>query len=131
MATLTREAIVAVRDIQRELVDVPEWGGEVWVRGLTAAERDAYESGMVKNPGPNQEFVLDNIRAKLAVKVICDENGARLFSDADVALLAEKSGSALSRVWMVARRLSGMTEEAAAALTEQLKNAHSASSLSS
>ena len=36
---LTRKQILECADIPTEIVKVPEWGGEVLVKGLTGAER--------------------------------------------------------------------------------------------
>jgi hypothetical protein len=33
---LTKDEILAAPDLKPELVDVPEWGGSVWLRGLIA-----------------------------------------------------------------------------------------------
>ena len=40
---LTKEAILAADDLPREKVDVPEWGGEVYVRALTGAQMQPVE----------------------------------------------------------------------------------------
>jgi hypothetical protein len=42
--TLTRDSILNAKDLKKELVKVPEWGGEVYVRCMTGSERDAFES---------------------------------------------------------------------------------------
>ena len=44
---LNREAILAAEDLPRELVEVPEWGGAVYVRALTGAERDQFEASKI------------------------------------------------------------------------------------
>jgi len=108
---LSREDILNVTDIEIEEVEVPEWGGTVFVKGLTGTERDAYESSMIENRGKNRAMNLENLRAKLAVMTICDQEGKRLFTERDVKKLGEKSASALQRVFKVAQRLSGLTEE--------------------
>ena len=41
----------------------------------------------------------------------CDAEGARLFTDQDADKLGKKSAVAVNRIFEVARRLSGMTEE--------------------
>lgn len=105
---LTRDEILAALDLPRELVAVPEWGGDVYVRGLTGKERDQFEAGMIEQRGKSQTVNLQNIRAKLASMSICDEEGKRLFTDADLAAIAGKSAVALNRVFEVARRLSGL-----------------------
>lgn len=116
---LSKEAILSADDLVKELVEVPEWGGAVYVRALTGAERDAFEQSMVEmrtvRQGRKQETVremrLQNIRARLCALTICDEEGNRLFTDADVQALGRKSASALNRVFQVAQRLSGLTDE--------------------
>jgi hypothetical protein len=108
---LNRDAILSSQDLPKELVSVPEWGGEVYVRALTGAERDQFEASMIEQRGKKQSLNMANIRAKLAAMTICDEQGKRLFTDADVHALAGKSASALNRVFEAARRLSGLAED--------------------
>jgi hypothetical protein len=108
---LGREAILAAPDIKTEQVAVPEWGGTVLVRGMTGAERDEYEATLVVGKGKNRDVNMRNARAKLVVRCLVDADGKRLFGDADVAALGKKSATALERVFDVARRLSGMSDE--------------------
>lgn len=112
---LTREQILEVVDLQQETVAVPEWGGEVMVRGLTGTERDAFEQDIVqlKRDGKrtSTEMDLHNVRAKLCVRCIVDENGERLFGDVDMEALGRKSATALSRVFEAAQRLSGLSDQ--------------------
>lgn len=122
MPLLTRENILAADDLGRELVSVPEWGGDVYVRGLTGKERDAFEAGMIDQRGKSQTVNLQNIRAKLAGLSICDENGKRIFTDADLAALAGKSAVALNRVFEVARRLSGLGDDDVKELAKELED---------
>jgi hypothetical protein len=108
---LTKKDILTADDIKRELVTVPEWGGDVLVRGMTGAERDKFESGIREQK--NNGFVLNlaNVRAKLSSLTICDEDGKRLFSEQDVQALSGKSASALQRIFAVAQKLSGIGDE--------------------
>ena len=108
--TLTRDQILQVEDITKELVSVPEWGGEVYVRGMTGDERDTFEGSLLVNRGKDQTVNLRNIRAKLASLTVCDEKGKRIFSEADTLALARKSAAALQRVFVVAQKLSGITD---------------------
>lgn len=117
--SLTAEAILAASDIQTEAVDVAEWGGKVYVRGLTAAERDRYDREIVSidKKGNTSIGRLDNLRALLVVRCLVDENGDRLFQDSQARELGGKSSVVIGRLWEVAARLSGMssaTEEAEA-----------------
>lgn len=109
---LTREAVLNCQDRVTEVVKVPEWGGEINVRSLNGAERDAFEGSRiaVDKKGTIQVRV-ENIRARLVALAACDDNGARIFTDEDVKALGFKNASALSRVYDVAARLSGITKE--------------------
>ena len=103
---LSRDAILSAEDLEKELVHVPSWGGHVYVRALTGAERDAFEASMVDQRGRDRKMNLKNLRARLCALTICDEEGNRLFSDSDVEALGKKSAAALTRVFAVAQRLS-------------------------
>jgi hypothetical protein len=119
---LTKAQILAVDDIQFEDVDVPEWDGKVRVKALTGSERDALEQSMIEGRGKHREMNLANFRAKLASHSIVDENGKRVFNDLDVYDLGRKSGAALARVFNVASRLSGFTDDD---IDELVKNSES------
>lgn len=127
---LSREAILAVPDLQSEVVNVPEWGGDVKVQGLTGAQRDAFEGSVMLGKGKDRDVNLKNLRAKLVALSIVDEKGARLFTDADVNALGAKSATALNRVFEVAQRLSGLTGEDVEALEKNSEGAPSDGGLS-
>ena len=118
--SLAREDILAT-SIPSETVDVPEWDGKVIVRGLSAAERDQYESGLVEflpDGRVRTKRNLQNVRTSLVVRCLVDEAGERLFGDADIEALGAKSGAVIERLWIIARRLSGMGDEAVEAAVE-------------
>jgi hypothetical protein len=109
---LNRDAILQADDLGRELVDVPEWGGSVYVRAMTGNERDAFEESILdmRSKGKDTRVVMANIRAKLCARCIVGEEGERLFTDADIDVLGAKSARALDRVFEAAQRLCGMRE---------------------
>ena len=110
MSTLKRDDILEVQDIGVELVSVPEWGGDVYVKGMTGTERDQFEASVVETRGRgNTRIKLENIRAKLVALTACDEKGERLFTSKDTEALGKKSAMALQRVFEVSQRLSGLT----------------------
>lgn len=100
---LTRESILQADDLKRELVKVPEWGGEVYVRVMTGTERDALEQKVFINRKPGD--TVQNIRAAYAAYTICDENGKQIFTHEDIAALGQKCAAALDRVFEVSQRL--------------------------
>jgi hypothetical protein len=119
---LTREQILEIQDIESEIIEVPEWGGLVKVQGMTGAERDVFESSVMKGKGKNIKINWRNLRAKLVAHSVVNGNGERIFTDADVIRLGNKSALALDKVFAVAQRLSGITSEDVAELAEEIKN---------
>lgn len=126
---LNRSQILSAKDLPIEEVAVPEWGGTVFVRGMNGAERDAFELSVIDQK-QRGKVDLNNIRAKLCALTICDESGERIFSENDVAALAKKSAAALSRVFVVAQRLSGMTEDDAREIHQDFLSGQKGASIS-
>jgi hypothetical protein len=112
--TLNRDQIFSAPKAITETVPVPEWGGDVIVRSISALERDEFESSMAVKRGRSIEVNIRNIRARLVAIAAVDEDGKRLFSDKDVEQLGELSAKAMDRVYEVAARLSGISERDAA-----------------
>jgi hypothetical protein len=101
---LTREQILAADDRKSEMVDVPEWGGQVRVRTFSGADRDRVEAFIASHKDGSPV----GFRALLVSLAVCDEAGARLFAPADVDALGEKSGVAIDRVFTAAAKLNGI-----------------------
>ena len=112
-SVLDREAILSIPDIVPVLVEVPEWGGSVYVRGLTARERGQFEASMVEVDRKTGERrpKTGNLRARLVVIGVCDEAGRRVFSDEDIPALGKKAALGMERLFDTIRNLSGMTDE--------------------
>ena len=127
---LSKDQIIAVSDVIFETVEVSEWGGSVRVRGLTGTERDAFEDSVLQGKGKNRDINLTNFRAKLVARSMVDEEGNRLFSDQEAGLLGKKSAAALQRVFDVAKRLSGMSDEDVEELTKNSESDQSDGSTS-
>jgi hypothetical protein len=102
---LTKAQILAADDLPRKQVDVPEWGGSVFVRTMSGTERDAWEMSLVEFREGQRIEHLENVRAKLVAFTAIDESGARLFTDSDVLALGRKSAKALDRVYEAAQEL--------------------------
>lgn len=105
---LTADDILAADDRLFEDVPVPEWGGVVRVRGLSGTERDKFEASLLDRQGRPRTH---NARAKLAQLCMVSESGQLLFSEEQVAALGRKSAAALGRVFDVAQKLSGLTDD--------------------
>jgi hypothetical protein len=107
--TLTKEQILEASDLQNLQVEVPEWGGSVFVRSMTGADRDAFEASMVTvNADGSRMPDMRNLRAKLVALTLVDAAGNRLFDVSDIPRLSLKSAAALERVFEAAQRLNGL-----------------------
>lgn len=110
---LDRDSILKASDFKPVRVDVPEWGGEVYVRAMSGMERDRFEQTLFVGKGEDRRLN-DNYRARLVCLTACDEKGAALFGIEDVFALGSKSAAALDRIVQVSAKLNGIGEEAAA-----------------
>ena len=110
---MDRDGILQSEDRQFEVVDVPEWGpgAQVRVSSLSGSERDTFEASITVRRGTDVTVNLVNARAKLVVLTVVDDEGNRLFTDDDVFEVGKKNALALNRLFEVAQRLSGLTEE--------------------
>ena len=109
---LDKAAILAQDDLKTEDVQIPEWGGAwVRVRTLNASERDHFEASTVQRNGKRVTTNLENIRARLCLLCMVDEEGNRLFDEGDTFPLGGKSASALDRIFTVAQKLNGLRDE--------------------
>jgi hypothetical protein len=109
VSPLSKSAILSAPDLQPVAIDVPEWGGRIYIRPMTGAERDRWEIDHLGNPGVD-------VRARLAVSILCDESGKLLFGREDIPDLTQKSAHALDRIWSAGTKLCRITNEDVEAL---------------
>ena len=102
-----KEKILESVDLPLEKIEVPEWGTTVYLRGMTSAERDAWEMSIYESKG----IKMDNIRARLVSLALCDENGDRLFSDGEAEKLGKKNAKVITKLFEIAQRLSGIGQK--------------------
>jgi len=101
---LNRETILNANDCPLIPVDAPEWGGQVFVPVLSISDLESI-TATVKADGN------DKGNAALAVQVIRDADGNRIFGDADAPLLAKKSSKVILRVIGAFNDANGFTEQ--------------------
>jgi len=129
---LSKDDILQARDVVIEAIEVPEWGGTVYVRSISAAERGLVEEGAAKfkeNKGKNDSFAR-TFTVKMASMAMCDESGKRLFEEKDVIALQQKNAAVISRIAEVAQRLSGFSKQDIEELEKNLSEAQHGDSLS-
>ena len=93
MALLGRTAILSAEDFQYAIVSCPEWGGEVRVRGLTAADQ-AFISKL------SQQDKKETLTLHVFLRGVVDENGERIFSVTDLDEIKQRSYAVIERVAM-------------------------------
>jgi hypothetical protein len=119
----TREQILAVRDLPLREVTVEAWGpdAKVWLRTISAAERDRYILMQRKSPDVT-ELDPENFRARFLVFCICDQNGTRLFEDHEAAVLGAKCGPAIDFLYEQAQALNSLTKSETEEVEDARKN---------
>lgn len=112
--TLTRDQILAPRPWPVEEVMIPEWGGVVRVRALTASEMDDFNASITRTKKDNTvEVNRRNYRAKLVAKCLVLEDGKTpvFTEESDIVALGQQPVSALERILEAINRLNAMSAE--------------------
>lgn len=103
---LSKQQILDAKDIKIEKVEVPEWGGSVYIKVMNATQRDEFETFVYKRQDQKD---LGGMRVLLCKLCICDAEGKQMFeSTDDVKALTDKSGSALMVVFQAAQKLNAL-----------------------
>lgn len=103
---LTRSDFIKPRELKHETVEVPELGGTVTVRELTAAERDSFEWRFTE---ARESGAAPNLRGMLVARTVVDDEGNRILTDEDADAVGKQSAAWVDRLFAVAQRLSGIT----------------------
>lgn len=106
---LSREAILAAQDMKREYVDVPEWGGGVYVS--TTSARAGLEI-LYREIKEGEDPAVTGLGILLA-RTITDEAGVTIFKEDDIPALLARSKAAVDRLVEVALRLNNLGPKAA------------------
>ena len=110
MSILTKAQILSSKDSKTETVSVPEWGGEVIIKLMSGAEKDAWEEECYGNREPDEQKKFRNVRATLAAFIIVDDAGKQLFTVEEIEKLGEKSRTALDRIWARGSKLNKLSK---------------------
>ncbi len=104
---LSKSEILGASDVTVEALDVPEWGGRVYLRTMSGSDYDAFSELAAASPGGV------GLRADIVSRCLCDENGQpQQWSAEEVVALGERAGHVLDRVAAAALRISGISKDA-------------------
>lgn len=109
MSLISRDEFLKPLEVAKEKVDLPEFGeGKhciVW--GFNAKERTDFELSLQNRKG---KLNLQQVRERLIVASVRDEQGNPLFTQDDVAAIGNQSSTVVQRIFDVAMRLSGFSD---------------------
>ena len=103
-----KKALFTLNDRKIEKVECPEWGelGKyIYVRTMSGSARDSYEMAIHNASLDDENGMMYNMRAMMAVAVCCDKDGKLSFEPSDAKALGEKSAAALDRIFEAGKRL--------------------------
>ena len=122
--TLTKQQILSTSPRLKE-VDVPEWGGSVFIRPLTIHEQAKLADLGTKYEKSSVVDRMKNCTLRLVQWSVCDDQGNPLFEAGDLEPLMSKAASAFLRLQDAILALSGLTEESRKELGKNLLSAPS------
>lgn len=108
-----REKIRTANDIERELVDVPEWDVQIEVRSMTVRQRAAFVSAS-QDQSEGAADRIEKVYGQILVACCLDpDSGENVFTDDDLTwLMTEKSGSVIDNLVARCLEASGLKEKA-------------------
>jgi hypothetical protein len=104
---LSRDALLANKKPDVVLVNLPD--GVVYVRVMTARQKEQYERAVTGNDGIKKT---DCIRASLVISTACDASGALLFSAADFDAVGDLPMTVIGPIFDAAVKANGMAADA-------------------
>lgn len=108
---LSRDDILNAQDFRTDEIDVPEWGGTVLVRELSAAEADKTGFSMADKQGNIDLSKAEGLAIRVVALGVIDEKHRRVFTEKDVEALGRRSRLAINRVATRIMQLSGLASE--------------------
>lgn len=109
LPALTSRAQLQAVQLATKWVNVPEWGVRVLVSELTGEEVERWRQSLMRKGKVDLDPRAQRMRtARFLCMAIRDENGERIYSDHDAALILRLGSGGMERVAKVALRLSGL-----------------------
>ena len=102
-ADLSRDAFLAIKRPEPVAVNLPD--GVLYVRVMTAREREQYESA-IRNK--TESGAVDDVRAELVRRCACDATGSLMFTAADLPLLSELPFTLINPIFEAATTANSM-----------------------
>ena len=116
MKLLNFDDILARQDKEFEDVEIPEWGGTVRIAAMSGTDRDRWELSMMQADDKSERGFRMNFdaysRVRLVALCLVDDNFERVFvTDEQVKALGQKSGAVMDRLYGIAQRVNGLSDD--------------------
>lgn len=105
---LDKAAILAFANnaaLKVEKIELPEMGGEVYIKELTAGEREALEKQMQSQTDKNA------VRATVFVHSVCNADGELMFDVEDIEAIKQLPSRPVIKVFNRSNEINGITPE--------------------
>ena len=106
---LDKAAILAFASnaaLKVEKIELPEMGGEVYIKELTAGEREALEKQM-----QSQTLAKCRLRATVFVHSVCNADGELMFDVEDIEAIKQLPSRPVIKVFNRSNEINGITPE--------------------
>jgi|AntAceMinimDraft_11_1070367.scaffolds.fasta_scaffold16950_6 hypothetical protein len=110
-SVITREQFLTKAPVTIQVVAAPELGGIVYVKGMTARERSAFEKQFQTSSGKSNKRKLQEIRERLVVACLCDEGGTLILREEDVGVVGSQPITVVERIVSAAQGVCGMSDK--------------------
>ena len=81
------------------------------MKGMSAADRSRFEKEFQTSSGQSSKRKLSQIRERLVIACVCNEEGSPILTVKDVEALGKQSIQIIERIVNVAQKLCGMSSE--------------------
>ena len=102
---LTKHAILSAADCAPQCVNVPEWGGDIYLRPMSGSARAKFEA-IYKRADKSGDR--SGVRGYVLCHTICNADSELLFTESDIEAIEEKNGDVLDRLIEHAMKVSGL-----------------------
>ncbi len=116
---LTKEMILG-KNPQLKEVEIPEWGGSVFIRPITLQEQATLADMGAKFERGSVVVRMKHVTLQLVRWAVVDVDGAAIFDEKDVEILMNKTASAFLRLQDAILKYSGLTEKSREELEKNL-----------
>lgn len=110
---LSLSDILSAPSVREENLEVPEWGGYIVIREMTAEARDAYEQSLFQtNASGEFERNLENARAKLIAACVIGPDGKRMFkTDQHIKALGNMPIGVVDKVFAACQEMNALNSQ--------------------